>query len=206
MQVSAEIRLFWRNPAPEMIQAWFFDTSAHPCFPGGGLPRTDIYFADHNQTELSAKIRGGKPGVEVKGLVAVGATIQLDSYEIPVEIWSKWASEALARDPADGLRIHKARWLRTFDTTGETPVEIPLDPEEKRKNGAAIPGAGCNVEWTVIDTKHEPWWTLGLEAFGGLGDVSTSLHRVVDLLTARRPPAFPAGALAASYPKWLAAL
>jgi hypothetical protein len=48
-------------------------TAAHPYAPGGGTPppRRDVYLYDPEQTELGIKARGLKPGLEVKGLVAL---------------------------------------------------------------------------------------------------------------------------------------
>src|SRR3982751_1191157 len=36
---------------------------------GGGRPREDVYLRDDRQAALGIKRRGGRPGVEVKGLV-----------------------------------------------------------------------------------------------------------------------------------------
>src|SRR5262245_8798045 len=71
MFVSAEIRWFWHNVPSAEFQHWFLSADAHGYAAGGGTPREDRYLLDPGQVELGIKMRGPKPGAEVKGLVAV---------------------------------------------------------------------------------------------------------------------------------------
>ena len=71
MQVSAEIRWFWKGVLPPELLVWFQRAERHSCAGGGGSVRTDAYLRDARQSELGLKLRGGKKGVEIKGLVAV---------------------------------------------------------------------------------------------------------------------------------------
>jgi hypothetical protein len=68
MFVSAEIRWFYPDECPANLHRWFGEMSPAP---GGGKLRIDEYLSQTNQSEVSIKIRGGRPGVEIKGLVAV---------------------------------------------------------------------------------------------------------------------------------------
>jgi hypothetical protein len=205
MQLSAEIRFFWSNEKPTALESWFMDQAVHRCPAGGGKLRADVYLLDEKQIELGVKTRGDKPGVEVKGLVAtLGNAVEFNAHEISIEFWSKWPSQALGFDSAAGVTLHKKRWLRKFDTTNARVAELTLDPDERVVGGSAMPGMGCNVEWTIVDTPGgETCWTLGFEAFGHLQDVENSLRSVVRIMRERKPPLAP-GAMATSYPEWIA--
>lgn len=184
MLLSAEIRLFWSNNKPADLEAWFMDPLVHGSPPVAPEDRTHIYLADSKQTELGVKTRGEKPGVEIKGLIATpGDTLAFASYEIPIELWSKWSSESLAVDTKSGVELHKTRWLRRFDIASSQ---------------------GCNVEWTIVRTRTgATHWTLGFEAFGPLQMIQQTLRSTVRLMNARNPPPAP-GAVVLSYPAWLA--
>lgn len=184
MLLSAEIRVFWCDRKPADLETWFMDVAVHGSPPLGPEERTDIYLADPKQTELGVKTRGQNPGLEIKGLIATpGETLAFASYQIPIELWSKWSSETLAFDMKSGIELHKKRWLRRFDIAT---------------------GQGCNIEWTIVRTRaREACWTLGFEAFGPLPAIQQTLRSTVRLMSERNPPSAP-GAAARSYPAWLA--
>jgi hypothetical protein len=205
MQVSAEIRWFWLGRAPEGLEHWFRSADAHGCPAGGGGSRTDEYLRDPGQEELGLKRRGSKPGVEVKGLVAVKREgIAAAPFTGPVETWTKLSTQAL--QISSTIAVEKQRWLRKFDTSGAEPVEVPLgENESPAEKDRALPGRGCNVELTRITVGGAEWWTLGFESFGALATVEDSLRATGAVVAARRPP--PLGdPLQASYPAWLAQL
>lgn len=187
MLVSAEIRLFWFDHKPAALEAWFHSRSIHGATAGRAEQRTDIYLCDPDQGELGVKTRGEKPGVEVKGLIAPpGEKIELCGYEIPIELWSKWPSQALSFPSEAGIRLHKRRWTRQFNTSAAEPVELPSIDAQLQK--------GCSVEWTAVDlASGRRCWTLGFEAFGGLPEVVTSLQSVVHMMSKRNPPPAPDG-------------
>ena len=130
MLVSAELRWFWRGGLPPVVETWFRNAEFPP---GGGRPRTDEYLVDRTQIELGVKKRGTKAGVEVKGLVGLRRTV---SVPCPgrVQIWSKWASDALTIDHLPRVAIEKTRWLRRYDASGPEVVEIELDDEERPRS------------------------------------------------------------------------
>src|SRR5947199_10328598 len=46
MQVSAEIRWFWKNILPPKLKEWFCNAKDNTCAAGGGKPRVDEYLYD----------------------------------------------------------------------------------------------------------------------------------------------------------------
>jgi hypothetical protein len=200
MQASAEIRYFWKTAVPEAVEAWYRGGIT----PGGGATRTDEYLKDLEQKELGVKRRGGKPGVEVKGLVGFGKELPAP-FRGRVEIWSKWSSTALSVDTVSTIRIVKQRWLRKFDSGRGGVAEIPMDEQEKPKDGRSLPSNGCNLELTKLSAPlGEVWWTLGFEAFGQLQSVEGNLLATVDWLAGGAPNVD--AAMTASYPEWLSRL
>jgi hypothetical protein len=96
--LSAEIRLFWFGAKPQALEDWFFSPEIHERRAEGPEERTDVYLCDAGQIELGIKTRGKNPGVEVKGLIAtLPDPIEFASYQVPIELWSKWPSRSLAR-------------------------------------------------------------------------------------------------------------
>ena len=93
MQLSGEIRWFWRKDPPPGLYDWFHNSTLDYCGAGGGTLREDKYLEDVDQVELGIKYRGGGIGAEVKGLVGIELA---DLTEPPfigrIEIWSKWVT------------------------------------------------------------------------------------------------------------------
>jgi hypothetical protein len=212
MQLSAEMRLFWRDRAPDRLEAWFRDKASHGSDAGGGGERTDKYVYDATQVELGIKQRDAKPGAtpsyEVKSLVAASWS-RLTSGPLAgcVELWTKVSAKALILDEKLLVPISKVRWLRKLETAGVDPVEIPLNdreqPIDEQRRGAGLPTLGCHVELTkVTNANGDVWWTFGLEAFGHLKTIEDDLVATVQLMVARGLPSLDNG-LALNYPAWL---
>lgn len=205
MQISAEIRWFWHATPPTGLEAWFHNPSGRACPAGGGGVRIDAYLSDPGQAELGVKLRGGKSGVEVKGLVALAEhPLNAGPFAGPVEIWAKWTSQALAIDSGTAIHLHKRRWVRKFDTTADAVVEVPLNDREQPTDASiSWPARGCNVELTEVTLAHgDPWWTLGFEAFGSLATVADDLQQAATMLAEGATFDLSAG-VQASYPAWL---
>jgi len=212
MQVTAELRWFW-NSAHDELKNWFYEADAHDCVAGGGLVRVDSYLHDSRQVELGLKHRGGKHGVEVKGFVCHAVDdCDVIPFNGPIEVWSKWTSDTLILDMSKTVTTEKRRWIRKFDTTGDTPVEIKLNEKEAPVDRDSFPRRGCSVEFTEIrflnhETKElipdsKGWWTLSFESFGKIDSVQASLCKAAALMASRNPPAFDTSYLA-SYPSFL---
>ena len=201
MFVSAEIRWFYPDECPTNLHRWFGEMSPAP---GGGKLRIDEYLSQTNQSEVSIKKRGGRPGVEIKGLIAVCRS-ELVPFAPYVELWCKWRLHASALEMTKRMIIQKTRWIRTYDTSGAAIVEIPLQADEKPLNGQPLPQQGCNVEITKIQIAEEPrqWWTLGFEAFGDLDSAPGNLLKTTQYLIAHSFP-LPICGEFLNYPSWLA--
>jgi hypothetical protein len=218
MQVSAELRWFWRNSAPDDLLQWFCESNAHGFSAGSGKSRTDRYLKESDQHEIGIKIRDeesgvARHGVEVKGLVAsTFITLNVPPFAGPVELWAKWTSKALLHiefTEETSVATEKQRWLRKFDTTGPNLSEIELDTDEpphpkpdETGRRPPLPAIGCNVELTCVSIANETWWTFGFESFGPLETLENSIRRAAKELVARRVPMLADG-IVASYPLWL---
>ena len=201
MFVSAEIRWFYPDECPANLHRWFGEMSPAP---GGGKLRIDEYLSQTNQSEVSIKKRGGKPGVEIKGLIAVCRS-ELVPFAPYVELWCKSRLQASALEMTKRMIIQKTRWIRTYDTSRAAIVEIPLQADEKPLNGQPLPQQGCNVEISKIQIAEEPrqWWTLGFEAFGDLDSAPGNLLKTMQYLIAHSFP-LPICGEFLNYPSWLA--
>jgi hypothetical protein len=169
MQVSAEVRWFQVGSVPDDLREWFCEPA--PDFRhlvGGGRQRIDVYLLIQ-ESELGIKSRGGKRGLEVKGLVDV-LPWQLDFGQVSVvpQLFCKWSSAQLEVANLPTVETVKTRWLRKFDTAAVDLREIPLgagdfgeDPIMKSER----PDVGCNVELTSVTKGNETWWTFGAESF-----------------------------------------
>lgn len=199
MQISAELRWFWQDPAPPELDEWFRSGGVAP---GGGLLREDCYQLERGQAELGIKRRDNRGGVEVKGLVDARSS-RGGLFAGPVQIWGKWTTYAVTIDPAHSIVVSKTRWIRKYDTTGPDVRELVLDVHEQPAGGnESLPACGCNVELVELAVRRARWWTVGFEAFGPLETVEVSLRRTID--AAGLPPASALGrGSELSYPAWL---
>jgi hypothetical protein len=201
MFVSAEIRWFYPDECPANLHRWFGEMS--PAL-GGGKLRIDEYLSQTNQSEVSIKKRGGRSGVEIKGLIAVCRS-ELVPFAPYFELWCKWRLQASALKMTKRMIIQKTRWIRTYDTSRAAIVEIPLQADEKPLNGKPLPQQGCNVEISKIQIAEESrqWWTLGFEAFGDLDSAPGNLLKTAQFLIAHSFP-LPICGEFLNYPSWLA--
>jgi hypothetical protein len=226
-QVSAEIRWFLNAAHAEQVDAFTRWFQSGPLSPGGGTERVDVYARDASTDELGVKERDQKPGanektgVEVKALVvpALG-TVNFATRDATIQIWTKLPSRSLSlpSDASARCTTRKLRWLRKFDTSGATVIEVELGggkSGEDPLNGAR-PNLACNVEWTrvKVDGDTREWWSFGAEAFafgarGGVeGTLESALRQALGALTDQLgpPPALGQEWTELSYPAWLRAL
>jgi hypothetical protein len=89
------------------------------------------------------KARGGKAGIEDKGLVAqLQDTVRDGPLKAPTELWTKWTSNVLAVPANLKTSTKKTRWLGKFDTTGSMldgarAQTVPPPELRSRSSGAA---------------------------------------------------------------------
>jgi hypothetical protein len=203
MLVSAELRWFWKDTLPPTLELWFRTGGLAP---GGGSLRKDEYLADPRQHEIGVKKRAGNSGIEIKGLVEVGAAAP-EPFSGCVQIWTKWTSRAMTIDHLSRIAVRKTRWLRKFDTSGPEVRELALDADERLLDSTqTIPEHGCHIELVSVTIDGgAQWWTFGFEAFGRLGTVERSLQRTIASVAPIDREAL-AGGLELSYPAWLIAV
>ena len=210
MQLSAEVRWFWRDACPPAVREWFHEGPTAPAIPPGGQSRerVDRYLRARGNTEIGVKVRDAREGhtddVEVKGLVAVvsppdppagDAAVPLDQ----IQIWCKWKAPPVSA--SDCVVTRKRRWMRTYMVVANHVEELPLDADEETPLALAV---GCNLELTQVNVDGRPdaWWTLGFEAFGDLQSAPDALAETFAFLQANGPfPPLRGERL--SYPEWL---
>jgi hypothetical protein len=207
VQVTAEIRWFWRDDESQELVDWFASPTVHDGQHAAPPGRVDRYLVDKSQVELGIKARGGRDGVEIKGLVdARAAELESGVFAGPIEIWSKWWTDALFLDTDLTVAIGKRRWMRAFDLSGTSPVDATEHVAEWFNGTRPIPSRGCNVEVTRVAVPDgQVWWTMGFEAYGPLSTVAADVSVAADVMATRRPPEMP-GAKCQSYPAWLASI
>jgi hypothetical protein len=169
MQLSAEVRWFRSGVVPDAFRTWFLEPAAGFRSPvGGGRVRKDIYL-QIKEPELNIKRRGGKPGLDVKGLLDVLPTqLAFGRVAVTPQMFCKWSSEELDFAALPTVEVVKTRWMRQFDTAPDQPREITLGSGEFAEEPAVTSerlDVGCNVELTEIVRRNESWWTFGAESF-----------------------------------------
>jgi hypothetical protein len=215
VQVSAELRWFFRNPNP-LLSQWF--TGANygfsPWAAGGGSSRNDRYLIDRAQIELGIKRRAEnaarEEGIEIKGLICTAGPIAAGVFRGTIQLWTKWKTCSIDLDPLRTVIVHKTRWLRKFAISDGQIEEIELSPQETPVRGS-LPDEGCNIELTEIELRDwsddHKWFTLGFESFGRLDQVASHLRITADYAARLSPPfAVSTGTQEMSYPAWLSSL
>lgn len=169
MQVSAEVRWFQVGSVPKDLREWFCEPAhdfPHPV--GGGRRRQDIYLL-LREPELGIKSRGGKKGLEVKGLVDVlPQPVHFGQVVVVPLVFCKWSSPHLKFANLPAVETVKIRWLRKFDTAETELREIRLGGGDFGEDPIMMeerPDVGCNVELTIVSKGDETWWTFGAESF-----------------------------------------
>lgn len=147
MQVSAEMRWFWREQCPADLEGWFFRLLPKA---GGGVPRHDEY-VPQDCCELGVKKRGSKVGLEVKGLIGTLRSPEILAFGAPyAELWCKWRVNDFPVDKSKSVVIEKFRWIRKLDTSDRTVREIPLGADELPLDRGPLPRQGCNLTLTKL--------------------------------------------------------
>ena len=159
MLITAEIRWFWPDDGSTSRFDWFVSSQRHGGPPAEPAARVDRYLVDGVQPELGIKLRGGRSGVEIKGLVdARAAVLSNPPFDGAIEIWSKWWTVDIGLDAGRTVEVEKRRWVRAFDSTGQKPVEVSELVPAWYLGTAEMPARGCNVEVTrVAGPEGEVW-------------------------------------------------
>lgn len=212
MALSAEIRWFKKDAIPDGWKDWFCSKNQsfqHPA--NAEKPRLDEYLLDKAIDDLGIKHRGGKAGVEIKGLLKdLGQPMKEGPWEGDIEVWSKWPSNTLLLQQCPTLKMIKQRWLRKYEDKDNSLQEflIPADPKNCR-----FPARGCNVELTEItlcNKENASWWTFSFESFDdntkSIDTLFSTLRAAVKLVAGMGVPSNFEKSELMSYAAWLKTL
>lgn len=196
IQPTIETRWFAEGDLPAEVVDWYEEAVGLADW----QERTDRYVRPVAADGLNVKWREGdieiKRRVDVLGPMAWGPAVGV------AERWRKW-SFPLADDlplgatGKDWVPVHKRRSTRTFEQHDDRLLLT--------KPGLQLPH-GCRVELAEIDYRHQPWWTVCLEAFGPDAEAREMLQRTGERVFAETgAPALPREA-SRSYVAWLSAI
>jgi hypothetical protein len=190
MDLTAELRWFFRRTPPQPVIDWFEKTADPPA------TRTDCYLLLPGTDALGVKVRGGTTRLELKLRprpserlgVAGGVTGQLEE-------WQRWSLPRPAMTRLfPRLALPKEGWLEVT----------------KRRRLTTIPyrdDAGCRVELTALRARGQEWSTVGFESFGSDADLVPALEAAADELFGSIDLPGNLGAdISCGYPGWLATL
>jgi hypothetical protein len=196
MRLTAEIRWFWPDSAPQEFHGWFVGDGAAWIAASSSKTRVDEYLLDPDQHSLGIKKRG-RGDVEIKGLISRrDKHLDFAGCTSPIELWAKW-SRTLDLDGLPLVRVAKQRWKRSFSVHAGAVSELATSSEP------ALGQPGCDAELTLLKGPDmAPWWTLGFEAYGELDEVEAALSRTVALMARRCPPPLTPGE-AIGYATWI---
>ncbi len=202
MLLTVEIRWFFRGIIPEGVQAWFDQIDTNSTQPTIQPARTDVYLLEPGNSSLGIKLREGR--IELKQrLREYGPAEFNQDMRGYVEGWRKWSFlisleqthvQAIGKLGNSWMNVSKERALFSFQTSGEE-IKSTLIPDLSR--------GGCNLELSQIQAAGEPWWSLGLEAFGDEESNFDRLDIVARHILAKRPPQNLSAQRSFGYPQWL---
>lgn len=199
MEVTAELRWFWRGRCPEAVSRWFH---AGPFIRPGAdrAVRVDRYLSNTGSREIGLKLRSEserEQAVELKGQIGFGPLIAVGpGCRRRAQLWCKWRLASIGPGPT--IPVEKARLLRRFAVGRHQVREVPSHPAEQARSGSEL---ACEVELSsvLLPGANGLWATLAFEAGGDLASAADVLDRVV----AVTQPPLPAGGAFWSYPEWL---
>jgi hypothetical protein len=120
------------------------------------------------------KIREGRLETKLRTRSYGAFDLADQSIRGELESWTKWSVAFGVEPPGEQLlaetgwlAVKKHRFLRSFEVTADGMQEI-----------ADRPTNGCEVEFTILQTAGQTWWTIGLEANGPSGDLRRNLGMV----------------------------
>jgi hypothetical protein len=176
MERTAELRWFFRGPAPAAVVAWFEAATDPP------QARSDAYLVLAGTDALGVKIRGGTTRFELKLRPRPSTPLTLPgAVSGQLEEWQRWsfARSGISRF-LPRLGLPKERWLEVG----------------KRRRLTTLPyrgDAGCRVELTALQVLSQEWSTIGFEAFGPEPDLVPALKGTAEQSAPNSPAATPAG-------------
>lgn len=202
MQLTAELRWFYRGTLPEEVLQWFQqDQLGDHLAPSE--EREDLYLYSPGCDYLGIKLRQGR--LEIKWRKAeLGVLYFGDRVEGKAEKWGKWlcedpTTESFQPTAVVGQKawvgVKKVRSQRQYQVLPvESLTAVPVNESIEQ---------GCSVELTQLDINGNTWWSLAFEAFGEDDCLMDNLQAVASrVFKSDRGPKLQAEDSYA-YPNWL---
>ena len=202
MQLTAEVRWFYRGTLPEEILQWFEQDQLgdHLAPPE---EREDLYLYSPENDYMGIKLRQGR--LEIKWRKSELGVLRFgDTVEGKAEKWGKWLCEdptAESFQPTDV--VGKKSWVSVKKVRSQRQYQVLPD-----ESIAAVPAnesidQGCTVELTQLGINGKTWWSLAFEAVGEDDKLMDTLQAVASsVFKTYRGPELQAEASFA-YPNWL---
>ena len=196
IDLTSELRWFFRGPLPDDVVAWFTVDGA------AGLPeqRVDLYRTS-DEVDAGLKRRGGTI-LELKLRHGSPAAFELDDRSVGLlERWQRWSpadDRVLDAGHVDWTVVDKSIVKRRFDLEG---TEFMLTEATR-----PMTGVGCDAEIVAVSVDGASAWSFSFAAFGPLDDHQRLLTEAWSSLLRRPRPAELVLGVEHSfgYPQWLA--
>ena len=199
--ITSEIRWFLEGKLPVEVERWFGDLGKQVITEPD---RTDTYLILPETREAGIKVRQGR--VEIKKLLGEKGIIETGkNVGGKNERWQKWSFDveqsgklpvSFMLKSLNWIAVKKKRKLHRFEVKGDR-----LHPLEANDS---FPANGAHIELAHVTLANNPWWTLGLEAFGNESNIETNLKLLAETLLSNCPFGYFKEGQSVSYPEWLA--
>lgn len=197
MLTTAEMRWFFSGPLPASDSNFPYASWGPP------EQRTDAYLSMAPSDAVGVKFRDGR--FEIKARVGAPEIVELSPRASGVvEHWCKWSVRGPMLEPLIAkltddehlVSVEKRRWSLTYGAGGGSLQVVA------RRNR---PAEGVTVEVAALHSREQDWWSIGIEAFGGLdSDRRGLVEAAARLIEQRQPAATLRPDNSYAYPAWLA--
>ncbi|CAN5480895.1 hypothetical protein BH11BAC3_BH11BAC3_09060 [soil metagenome] len=224
MQISSEIRWFFTyEEEVGLIKNWMTSLLYNPHFPSNDkFDRQDYYLSLPGSDNLSVKLREPKIDkvtgklsgkIEVKVFVKnLGEYLAENGFPGLMNQWAKFSFDLLPGEnnlanivnsfveKENQLPGYKDYWLQV----NKNRLLLMYDVQTKK---IAVPGEfvneGCGIELTIIKVNNQLFYSLGLEAFSGIGKDTANLLDGLHFISKNIKGLSLNNANPASYPEFL---
>lgn len=202
MLTTSEIRWFYQGTVPPAIESWFnADVLSEDC--ETFEDREDWYLLIPGCEFLGVKLRQER--LETKLRITESGILQFRNNVIgSAEQWMKSTCEdAKLESLITPEVVAKGQWLKVEKVRSQMRYLVadnhnltPASTEQKSQEG-------CNVELTQLIVNQNLWWSLGFEASGTDGNLTSNLETVAKKLFQTFPQQELSLVDSYAYPKWL---
>ena len=198
--ITSEIRWFLEGTLPGEVATWFGKLGKKLI---NETERTDTYLVLPDTNKVGIKVREGR--VEIKKMIDLPDEIRInENIAGQSEIWQKWSFAtrqsgnlplSFILEPSQWINIRKSRSLYRF--------AIEAGELKPHKASTPIPENGAHIELAEISIKGNPWWSLGVEAFGNHKQLKENLGLISNQVINNFDHDHFAMQTSKSYPEWL---